>query len=671
MIRLWPLTVVFIAAPALSQQSEHPALMLLDKNEENVLTSGGPVSLYATCGQCHDTDYITHNSYHVSAGLDEMAPPGHLSGERAWDISSGPFGRWDPLTYRLLTAKSEAELDLGTADWIRLFGSRHVGGGPAEISREGKPLEELQAGDDLDPETHVLNPNTGLPEKWDWQGSGSVEMNCFLCHLPNPDNSERIRELKAGRFRWAATATLARTGLVKRSESGWEWDREGFDEDGVCELPIRDPKSGNCGICHALVHYGQEPLDYKHDLDMRATETEGQVYSPQRISGSNMNLAGKDTLSCPWDIHAERLYQCTNCHYSVNNPAFSADKQVNKPGYPSFDSSRENTGDYLERPSHNFAKGSSASILLADSLDGSMRLCESCHDAEKTHTWHPNMKRHLRALACEACHIPRIHAPARSQVDWTVLTPEGQARIEYRGVKGSVDETSSLVTGWQPVLLAREKADRWLSLYPHNIISSWYWVAGDPERPVRLQELKLAFFLEGAYHPDIVSALDENGDRVLSRSELALDTPEKTEAVKKRLEAVGIHAPRIKGEMQPYSIHHNVVSFPWATRRCKDCHSRESRISQPLRLAAYVPGGVVPETIVRTNARMNGELRKTPDGGLEYRPASGDPQVYILGHDRSVWLDGIGLLAILGALAGVVVHGGLRLYIYRQRKKVK
>ena len=35
-----------------------------------------------------------------------------------------------------------------------------------------------------------------------------VEMNCFLCHTPNPDNGSRLDRLHAGDFKWANTATL-------------------------------------------------------------------------------------------------------------------------------------------------------------------------------------------------------------------------------------------------------------------------------------------------------------------------------------------------------------------------------------------------------------------------------------------------------------------------------
>ena len=273
--------ILYSAAAAFAESRFHPPVPLLDSREESVLSAGNPVSPVKTCGQCHDTDYITSHSYHVSAGLEEIYPPGKVPGGRPWDTGSGPFGRWDPLGYRLLTPRGWLELDLGTADWVRIYGSRHVGGGPAESGRNGLSLTELETGGTPDAETHVLNPETGLAEAWNWQRSGTAEMDCFLCHLPNPANQERIVELREGRFRWAATATLAQTGLVEKTEKGWSWNAEKFDRDGMVStgmLKIQKPAAENCGICHTAVHYGRERLVIRQNPERRSTMAVGQVF---------------------------------------------------------------------------------------------------------------------------------------------------------------------------------------------------------------------------------------------------------------------------------------------------------------------------------------------------------------------------------------------------------
>ena len=75
---------------------------------------------------------------------------------------------------------------------------RHVGGGPAMRGRDGRLLT------DLEPD--------GV---WDWRESGVVEMNCFLCHIPDPNNEARVAAIEEGRFRWASTAAISTTAASR------------------------------------------------------------------------------------------------------------------------------------------------------------------------------------------------------------------------------------------------------------------------------------------------------------------------------------------------------------------------------------------------------------------------------------------------------------------------
>jgi len=210
----------------------HPTFPMLDVNGENVLDSGEPVSTMETCGACHDTEYIEQHSYHASVGLDHLVPPGHIAGGQPWDISRSLFGRWDPIEYRYLTPEGDELVDMGTADWIELFGKRHVGGGPSVTSRDGAtPLLELDA-ESGSPEVSTHDPVTGETTEWNWQESGIVEMNCFLCHLPSADNEARVQALENGEFQWANTATLLGTGIVDKKITGWKYNLDAFQENG-------------------------------------------------------------------------------------------------------------------------------------------------------------------------------------------------------------------------------------------------------------------------------------------------------------------------------------------------------------------------------------------------------------------------------------------------------
>ncbi len=66
------------------------------------------------CGTCHNTDFISHNSFHTDAGYDNMSAPGTTASGRAWDTSDGLYGNWNPITYRYLSPADDTLVDLTT-----------------------------------------------------------------------------------------------------------------------------------------------------------------------------------------------------------------------------------------------------------------------------------------------------------------------------------------------------------------------------------------------------------------------------------------------------------------------------------------------------------------------------------------------------------------------------
>lgn len=625
----------------------HPTFPLLDSNQQNVLESGEAVSTMATCGQCHDTEYIASHSFHTDLGLSSFG----TGDAHEWDQSNSLFGQWNPLTYRYLSAAGDERTDLSTSGWLMFYGPRVSGGGPAVTSRTG---DALPAGD----------PN---PENWNWQESGVYEMDCFVCHLENPNNDMRISALEMGNFQWANTATLVGSGLVNVSGEEYTWNTTAFAADGEIlpdSIHIQDPSSDNCAQCHGLVHTSSEPLALSGcDLENWETATTGQIISGQNISISGMNIAGKDTLGRPFDIHAERGLECTDCHYSTNNPAYYQASE--SPEHLAFDPRRLEIGEYLQTPNHNLAGGA---------VSGSMRNCDNCHNAQDTHDWLPYADQHMSALACESCHIPEVYAPAVQSYDWTVLTPDGKAVSTCRGTTGSTGTLNDLVTGYSPVLLPETNSTGGSMLTPYNLVTSWYWVydSNNGTRPVRLEDLKYAFFGDGhepsGYVQEIMAAFDTNGDGTLDENELILDIAEKTSAVADRLASLGLTNPRISGEIQPYAIHHSIASDEWATKDCAACHSDGSRTNMPVKLAESIPGGTLPTFTAGTDASANGEIY-SEDGALYYKPSTSEADLYIFGHDRVSWIDALGGIFFVGVLGAVSVHGGLR--FFSSVKKVK
>lgn len=669
----------------------HPTFELLDESGENVLTSGKPLSTMRTCGQCHDTDFIAGHSYHADLGLSDFTQPGRTGSGRPWDASPGAFGKWNPLLYRYLSLAGDEKLDLGTADWIRLFGERHIGGGPAVLSREGQPLEDLPPRSD-DPETSAHDPLTGEVIPWDWRKSGSVEMNCFLCHLERPNNAARLQALDMGQFRLASTATLFGSGLVAENAGNLVWNHEAFDQNGQLKreyVTIQDPTNENCAQCHGVVQTGLEvPLVL--EACTWETATTGQVISPQRISASGMNIANKEKYNQPWDVHAERQLKCTDCHYSLNNPSYYQEAEESRPDHLIYDPRRLEIGEYLQRPSHEFARGQSAQYTVAPELKGTMRRCESCHAASERHAnWLPYTERHLEVLACEACHIPRMYAPAIEYYDWTVLKMNGQPVNTCRGIELTSSQAlvastqadyipitvTNLVTGYAPVLMMRQDVTGDTALAPYNLVTAWYWVYDDANgntRPVRLEDLQAAWFSQNDYAPEILATFDDDGDGKLAQDELILNSDEKRSLIASRLESLGLRNPRIQGEIQPYSISHSVGASETAIGECQTCHSAESRLTQPIKLADYLPGEVLPEFVGDANTKTTGSLF-LDKGALYYKPAPSQDGLYIFGRDRVLWVDWLGALAFLGVLGGVVTHGGLRFYtsLRQPRHKVE
>jgi len=673
---------LLVAASTANAESPvlHPNFPLLNEDGENVVEAGGAVSTMQTCKECHDTTFIEEHSFHSDVGLSSFGEPGDTPSGRAWDTSPGLFGNWNPIIYRYLSPNGDERLDLTTPEWVQMLGARHAGGGPAVASREGVLLEELTPKDG-DPETNIVHPESGDLKSWDWGESGQVEMNCFLCHTLTPNNEARLETLHEGAFGWANTATLLDTGILTKEGAEWVWNPEAFNEANEVKaeyINIQEPSNENCGLCHGLVHVdAQTPLVmYSCQPDQWSTITSGQIFSPQRISSSGLNLDDKEQLDRTWDIHAERVLKCTDCHYSLNNPVYYQETNEKQPDHLLFDPRRIDLGEYLYRPLHQFAKGQSAQGTLAPEFDNTLRRCESCHSIQTTHEWLPYKERHTEVLSCETCHVPKMYAPARQYYDWTVLRTDSTPQVSCRGMEGEGDTFSSaFITGFEPVLLPRSNNDGSVSLAPHNLITSWFWVYGDPPRPVPLRDLQAVWLAGDAYPDEILDVFDSSGDGQLDQAELIIDSQVKEDLIKARLESRGLENARIQGEIQPYSINHTVTHEEWVIRDCQVCHTEDSRINAAMMLSDRVPGGITPEFISDNSVSMNGELQITETGELYYQPQSGrasDRQgagLYLLGHDYVSWVDRLGALIFLGTLAGITIHAGLRFFSARRRAR--
>ncbi len=500
--------------------------------------------------------------------------------------------------------------------------------------------------------------------------STGVEMNCFLCHSTAPNNAARVAALTSGQEFWANTATLLDTGIVASGSNGaFSYNAEAFADDGSL-LPeyvsLQDPKSDHCGACHGQVHLdNQTPLALSvcDSTDWR-TFTTGQVISPQRVSNSGANLTGKAELTRPWDVHAERVLNCVDCHSSVNNPVTALDS-AEQPEHLAFDPRRPELGEYLERPSHIFASGSTA-----------IRTCDSCHNAAATHDWLPYWDRHAEQLACESCHVPQSYAPALAYRDATVVRADGSYVEACRGIGEALaappdDPTTTLLTGFQPVLLQQTDGSGDQSLSPYNLVTVWQWVYGPEGLPVPEDAIRAAWLDGDAYAPDVLAAFDADDDGALSDAELVLDSDAKTALIAGRLAAQGYPDAAISGEVQPYALHHNVIGGEWAVRECQTCHSEDSRIVAGLPLSDRTPGGVTPVLANAERVSWNGAVTVDEAGTVTFQPETqtAAATLYLFGRDSVALVDTFGMLLVLGVAVGVTAHALARVIASRRRAR--
>jgi len=617
--------IVLVVLPTSAQDDEivqntslHPPITLLDSDEDNVLDTKNPIDTMTTCGGCHDTEFIANHSVHSDAGLSTIDHD-NIATLRDWQTGVGWYGGWDPITYGIVDPSIE--------EWIREKSWRYSGG--------------------------VVTENIGL------------HMNCFVCHTESPANDERILSQTNGLLDWASTATLANTVVIAPDDETWLYNDARFNDDGTISanaLTLGAPTNANCASCHGVIHTNTEfPLDpASFNNQQWTTLTTGQVFSHERINVSGLNIQDKADLTRAWDIHAERVVTCTDCHYSLNNPIYYVEPEATRPDHLQFDPRRMDFQDYLSRPLHQFANGGTDYQATFPEFERSIRDCTTCHDAQSTHTWLAYPERHMQALTCETCHIPDVFAPALESVDWTVIHPDGTANLSYRGLDNT--NNLSLFTGYQPIILP----DPNLQLAPYNLITAWYWVYGDPAQPVAKADL-LAIYTSGdTYADDIIERFDTNGDGDLNNDELTLTDLDSIAWIQSKLEALGLDNPRIVGEVSAYALHHNVTHGEWATNSCESCHNPDSLMNAPMILDSNPPADLQPSFIDTT---IIGEITINDAGQMTFTSTDETPptELYVLGHDRVEWVDTVGILIFVATSLGVVGHGAICVVTSRRR----
>ncbi len=435
-----------------------------------------------------------------------------------------------------------------------------------------------------------------------------------------------------------------------------------FDDKGNLlrsALGLHAPKPENCAQCHGLVHGGQKPLTIPDDYESAVLENgrprydrtlfTGEILSDRKRAESYLNLAAKDALTYPWDVHAGRMVTCTACHYSSNNPEKTEIKDDSLP-FLRRDPRRLSMAEYLYRPDHRLKAAA----------------CTDCHDPMAAHEELPYRERHMAKLDCLSCHAPQMMGPALQSLDETVVTTDGAPLLDYRGMEREDGQNlnAAYITGYRPALFA-DGGPKEKPFAPYNLVTRYAWT-DEKGAPVPFATVEKAFLGESGYHADILKLFDKNADGKLSRAELRLDDETKIAGVRKRLESLGIEHPVISGTVEPHRIRHGALAGEWVSMDCAACHGENSRIGENVVLSSYRIPGVRP----RIEPGVGGPLLMgpiVPEGASwRYEAARGAGERYVLGHDRAPWSDSLGFALFILTAIGIGAHGGLRI---RSRKK--
>ena len=450
-----------------------------------------PYSPKQTCGTCHDYNKTTEG-FHFQQGRGEK-PPALIAERCLWVTSPGNYGgNWcspAPLYRHLATKKNESPriIDMTSFDFVVSCGSCHPGGGPLEYDRDGYRYDSVMTDLSSNMISSGENNLDGDYYKAQWDKSGVLEADCFLCHMPEYNFSVRNQQISKLNFRWAATAgseLAVVTGAVKEGKPvKVSYDKSRFDEDGKLSPHIvREPRTEACLNCHA------KPGWKKRGANFRARS----------------------------DVHLAAGLKCIDCH----------------PAGERAEDSRIKGKDV-----HQIGKGDDPGGHVRDDLDNTCRDCAYCHEKGylnapiAKHNWLPPL--HMEKIACQTCHIPQrtvkaalfqasdvfnpgTKIPEKGKYLWTFYGPDMKYWNHY-GELEMMGYDDKPTDPYRPVL-ARYKE----KIYPVNRVHS-AWPGIEIQGKTRLAQplmsdvykMWVIFKADTTTYPELSLITDDNGDGVI------------------------------------------------------------------------------------------------------------------------------------------------------------
>ncbi|MBL7076431.1 MAG: tetrathionate reductase family octaheme c-type cytochrome [Kiritimatiellae bacterium] len=374
----------------------------------------------------------------------------------------------------------------------------------------------------------------------------------------------------------------------------------------------------------------------------------GTVFAAGHLNQSALNYDKKETLAYPYDVHAARGLNCSDCHFEEKA---GKRHQAVKPDvyHLKWDPRKLNHAATIPENVTNLGSAE----------------CAACHDVKTTHRKLPFRDRHMAKVSCQACHIPQMDVPALRVVDRTVVDADG-ANLRHFTAVGADPNLSDHTL---PLNLARPllatSADHDGKILPYNVIIEFAWV-DERNQPVD-PELVAAIFRSDDGDPplDVMKQFDANRDGALDDQELTLNTKAKHEFVRSRLIAAGVAKPEIRMDVADFEISHGVKRGKLALAECDSCHNSDGRTAGPMTIAGTTPTQFTRPPRDGASAVSDALARRA--GILVYDPRKALKGLHIFGattHLSSV----IGALLFLATLAGVSGHGLLRFINWRRTR---
>jgi thiosulfate reductase cytochrome b subunit len=496
------------------------------------------------------------------------------------------------------------------------------------------------------------NTHAGLNEVKGSTTATQPESDCFVCHIDVSDLVDQGEPDSTASRTLGSMSTLAKTKLVKKQGNYWRWNSSTFLKDGRIKdvgLGLRSPENVNCLQCHKM-----SPDQLAEIVNPELSHPNSDVFSGEKLNRSSFNISNKSSHNHSWDVHAEKLVKCVNCHYSDNHPVYYREPEATRPAHLKFDSRKLSYKEYIAHPSHQLANAPDNNADMASCSE----CCVSCHNKGVGHDFLEAKEQHFRSLSCESCHISETYLSAISTIDYTILDPAKRPLVN-RVKKEGAEEENGVLVGHRPLLLltSTTKGEKFK---PYRMATTWSWKDSSNGEVISPLLVEKAYFENGHYKKDIITQFDSNNNQTLENEELIINSNTKKELIVRLLVEQGVGKPVIQTEVQPIGIHHGVVGQKDIVKECTECHSQDSRLTGSFTLADETPIGAETTGMQPMKYIIGGSITRNQNDALKFSPQIETSEKYIFSAIRNPWVDSIGFIAFLGVLFGVFVHGGLR-----------